>query len=107
MFSSKPFEENIQKASKKSIETAEDTHKVDIALTDDYAASEMNQQLIKDFYTQLTGATSGAKGVNPMVFDAAAFRSSKVYKDIAQADRNALAFVETKTKNLKPENSRN
>ncbi|MBS2970799.1 ribonuclease YeeF family protein [Metabacillus sp. KIGAM252] len=101
VFSSKSFEVNIQKASKNSVKTTEDMHKVDIALTDDYAVSEMNQLLIKNFYTQLTGATKGAKGVNPMGFDAAAFRSGNVYKDLAQADRNALAFVEAKNKEFK------
>ncbi|KZZ83917.1 T7SS effector LXG polymorphic toxin [Bacillus sp. SJS] len=101
VFSSKSFEVNIHKASKNSVKTTEDMHKVDIALTDDYAVSEMNQLLIKNFYTQLTGATKGASGVIPMVFDAAAFRSGNVYKDIAQADRNALAFVEAKNKEFK------
>ncbi|MTH54547.1 hypothetical protein GKZ89_14175 [Bacillus mangrovi] len=101
VFSSEAFETNMRKTSKRATKSVQNMHKADIALTEDYGTSKMNQQFIKQYYTELNQATNGSKNVNQIMFSTEDFRKREFYKDIEAVDENAVEYVKEKNEELR------
>ncbi|MGG3571861.1 T7SS effector LXG polymorphic toxin [Bacillus gobiensis] len=95
-FSKSSFYSAINDADRKLRRAREAVQKVDHQLKSEYQSSEANQDYVRDFFQQLTGATGKGKPVTPINFDAAAFHKSEVYQRKQKIDKQTDEYLARK-----------
>ncbi|MCD7034523.1 LXG domain-containing protein [Metabacillus sp. GX 13764] len=92
-FSTDPFDQAIHSAEKERQDTMQALHHADSQLTSEYAKSEELERFIKSYLTELSGATAGGKGANPLHFNSKAFHQKDLFNQQITVNQNADAYL--------------
>ncbi|ATH95188.1 MULTISPECIES: ribonuclease YeeF family protein [Bacillus] len=96
VFSTDTFKQHLNDANDERKDTIKAVDDLDAALKEEYAASEINQQIIVADYTALIGATGKGKSASPIHYDAKAYRASEAYQLKDDAHKNAENYIQFK-----------
>ncbi|WP_270572970.1 ribonuclease YeeF family protein [Bacillus glycinifermentans] len=96
VFSTDTFKQHLNDANDKRKDTIKAVDDLDAALKEEYAASEINQQMVTADYTALIGATGKGKSASPIHYDAKAYRASEAYQLKDDVHKNAENYIQFK-----------
>ncbi|MDI3412210.1 T7SS effector LXG polymorphic toxin [Bacillus sonorensis] len=102
VFSTNTFKQHLNDANDERKDTIKAVDDLDAALKEEYAASEINQQMVTADYTALIGATGKGKSASPFHYDAKAYRASEAYQLKDDVHKNAENYIQFKKIRLKP-----
>ncbi|MGA4721517.1 ribonuclease YeeF family protein [Fictibacillus nanhaiensis] len=96
VFSKDAFEDEMDKAEKRRLETVEKVNELDQRLTDEYAVSQGQEQYIYALFAQLMEATRQGENISPLYFNAEAYLNSEVYKAITKVKEENDKYINFK-----------
>ncbi|RHJ05896.1 T7SS effector LXG polymorphic toxin [Bacillus sonorensis] len=96
VFSTETFKQHINDANDERKDAIKAVDDLDAALKEEYAASEINQQMVVADYTALIGATGKGKSASPIQYDAKAYRASEAYQLKDDVHKNAENYIQFK-----------
>ncbi|WP_445662410.1 ribonuclease YeeF family protein [Bacillus sp. FSL W8-0848] len=96
VFSTDTFKQHLNDANDERKDTIKAVDDLDAALKEEYAASEINQQMVTADYTALIGATGKGKSASPIHYDAKAYRASEAYQLKDDVHKNAENYIQFK-----------
>ncbi|MGG1238491.1 T7SS effector LXG polymorphic toxin [Bacillus sonorensis] len=96
VFSTDTFKQHLNSANDERKDTIKAVDDLDAALKEEYAASEINQQMVTADYTALIGATGKGKSASPIHYDAKAYRASEAYQLKDDVHKNAENYIQFK-----------
>ncbi|OIK14637.1 T7SS effector LXG polymorphic toxin [Bacillus sp. MUM 13] len=97
-FSDEDFQDEIQEAERKRIKTIAKVNKLDSKWLTEYAESEDDQVSITALIKQLSDSSTRGGKVSPLYFNANAYKSSEVYKDLQEQRKEDEAYLKVKKK---------
>ncbi|MFN2746565.1 MULTISPECIES: ribonuclease YeeF family protein [unclassified Bacillus (in: firmicutes)] len=95
-FSSDEFDQQLNAAEQKRKDAIKAVEDLDKLLKNEYAASEMVQQMIKADYSALIDATGQGTSSSPIRYNANAYQSSKAYQLKKEVHLRAKSYVTNK-----------